>query len=665
MTAPDRDSRAGEPVARRRAEPDQATPVAPAAVCLLPVAGLSTGESLLRRYDADAADPLGGTAIADDVVTTLRRQRGGGQPLPEGIQRAGSEALGRDLSLVRVHTGPEAAQLARSVQASAFTYGADIYFSAGAYRPGEAAGQRLISHELGHIGQDSGATGGVIGRADDPAEAQADRAATGVLAALRRQAVRVDPTPQGQAASGPDEAGTTTRVVSALRRHAVAVRPAGSATGKVIRRVYTAEDRPAILALPQLANSDERVTELGECNWSRAATVALAEHVPALTYEQMRAIMRRVKATELGELREIYSWADLITLAGLGWRGADLNVLLHSEWQPADILAMAQAGLQYTPQQLKALAITSLGGQAPTVAQLSAMNRFTFDQLMEVIYSPDNNGSFQDWNQLVRLAEANGDAAGLVDSAKHANLATHPWLEDQVAHLAEDGHAGEKANLAGEVDTRFTCWQWATRGFETAPVSIDLLNRYFGFRTNYPPIYGVLDHAAATEAALSEPPASVLDREAFLAVERGYLNDHQAEMQAIITTWENEAGEDNGRNRDAQRAIMELQLADAGFDVLPAGTQARWYICMHERQTNVSWEHWWIKSRSGDVIETFPQNAGGGGLALNFHRLDVNMGNLDEDFRHEVPVRDLLPAQKAIIKRELARQGLPYTDDLL
>ncbi|MEO6501555.1 MAG: DUF4157 domain-containing protein [Jatrophihabitantaceae bacterium] len=629
------------------------------------MSGLSTGHSLRRRFDAAEADPLGGTAIAADVVTTLRRQRGGGQPLPEGLRRAGSEALGRDLSPVRVHTGAEAARLARSVQASAFTYGHDIYFSAGAYRPGEAAGQQLISHELGHIGQDSGGTGGVIGRADDPAEKQADRAATGVLAALRRQAVRVD-LAQGQADSERAETGATDRVVSALRRHAVPLAPSGWAAGKVIRRAYTAEDRPLILGLPQIANSDERVDELGAFNWSRAATVTMAQHAPAPTYEQMRAIMSRVKATEVGELREVFgNWADLTTLAGLGWRGADLNVLLHSEWQAADILALAQAGLQYTPQQLKALAVMPLGGQFPTVAQLNAIGRFTFDQLMDVIYSPDNNGSFQDWNQLVHLAEINGDEAVLVVGAGLADLATQPWLEDQVAHLAEDGHAGEKANVAGAVDTRFTCWQWATRGFETAPVSIDLLNRYFGFRTNYPPVFGVLDHAAATEAALSEPPASVQDREAFLAVERGYLNDHQAEMQAIITNWETEAGEDNGRNRDAQRAIMELQLANAGFDVLPAGTQARWYICMHERQTNVSWEHWWIRSRNGDVIETFPQNAGGGGLALNFHRLDVNMGDVDIDFRHEVPVRDLLPAQKTIIKREVERQNLPYTDDLL
>lgn len=150
----------------------------------------------LRRLAVDVADPLGGSAIPQDVLGALRRNRGSGQPLPSDLSAGASQALGRDLSPVRVHTDPEAAALARSVQSVAFTHGNDIYFSAGSYRPAEPAGQQLIAHELGHIGQpDSGGQGGVIGRADDPAEAEADRAATGVLAALRRQAVRTAATP--------------------------------------------------------------------------------------------------------------------------------------------------------------------------------------------------------------------------------------------------------------------------------------------------------------------------------------------------------------------------------------------------------------------------------------------------------------------------------------
>jgi Domain of unknown function (DUF4157) len=156
-----------------------------------PIAGLSTGRGLDRWPSLpDDTDPLGGSQIPGNLVDALRRRAGTGSPLAEDLQRAGGEALGRDLSGVRVHTDAEASRLADSVQASAFSYGQDIYFAAGGYRPGEDAGRQLIAHELGHVGQDAGG-GGVIGRADDPAEAGADRAAVGVLSALRRQATNV------------------------------------------------------------------------------------------------------------------------------------------------------------------------------------------------------------------------------------------------------------------------------------------------------------------------------------------------------------------------------------------------------------------------------------------------------------------------------------------
>lgn len=176
---------------RSAAELAAADPYRAPALASPPIGGLATGHGLDRWPSAaDDADPLGGSAIPGNLVDALRRRAGAGSPLAEDLRRAGGEALGRDLSEVRIHTDAEAGRLADSVQASAFTYGQDIYFAAGGYRPGEDSGRRLIAHELGHVGQDAGSSG-VIGRADDPAEAGADRAAAGVLSALRRQAENV------------------------------------------------------------------------------------------------------------------------------------------------------------------------------------------------------------------------------------------------------------------------------------------------------------------------------------------------------------------------------------------------------------------------------------------------------------------------------------------
>jgi len=154
------------------------------------LAGLAVPKSdvPLRRVAA-GADPLGGEAIPGSVLAALKRRHGGGQPLPDEVAQPAGQALSQDLSPVRVHTDPEADRIARSVQSVAFTHGTDIYFTAGTYRPGERAGQHLLGHELAHVAQPASSAGGVIGRADDPAEAAADRAATGVVAALRRRAV--------------------------------------------------------------------------------------------------------------------------------------------------------------------------------------------------------------------------------------------------------------------------------------------------------------------------------------------------------------------------------------------------------------------------------------------------------------------------------------------
>jgi Domain of unknown function (DUF4157) len=59
--------------------------------------------------------------------------------------------LGFDLSGVRIHADDEAAVMARSHHAQAFTIGRDVVFGAGRYDPGTAVGRWLIAHELTHV----------------------------------------------------------------------------------------------------------------------------------------------------------------------------------------------------------------------------------------------------------------------------------------------------------------------------------------------------------------------------------------------------------------------------------------------------------------------------------------------------------------------------------
>jgi len=51
---------------------------------------------------------------------------------------------------VRIHTGARAAGTAAALRSHAFAYGPHVVFGRGEYRPGTAAGRRLLAHELAH-----------------------------------------------------------------------------------------------------------------------------------------------------------------------------------------------------------------------------------------------------------------------------------------------------------------------------------------------------------------------------------------------------------------------------------------------------------------------------------------------------------------------------------
>lgn len=93
--------------------------------------------------------PEGGPA-GPDVTRALRRRRGAGASLDTALRAQFEPALGADLGSVRIHTGSEPDALSRQLSARAFTYGNDIYFGRGQFRPGSAAGQHVLAHELAH-----------------------------------------------------------------------------------------------------------------------------------------------------------------------------------------------------------------------------------------------------------------------------------------------------------------------------------------------------------------------------------------------------------------------------------------------------------------------------------------------------------------------------------
>jgi hypothetical protein len=168
-------------------EPSKAQRVASAAT--LPwFAGSVAAESrhaatIARQHVADeVGDP------DHPMVHEALRQRGAGAPLPEGVRREMEARLGVDLARVRVHVDQVAEQATLAVRARAFTVGEDIFFAAGAFAPGTAAGAALLAHELTHVvqarqGRIPSASGVEVSRPGDALEREAEATSRGVTPA--------------------------------------------------------------------------------------------------------------------------------------------------------------------------------------------------------------------------------------------------------------------------------------------------------------------------------------------------------------------------------------------------------------------------------------------------------------------------------------------------
>lgn len=135
--------------------------------------------ALARLLARDGAGLLPDGRVHPAVESLIDRRRGGGSGLDAHV-RARMEPLIGATGDVRVHADGIADALARSVQARAFTTGRDVFFARGEYRPGTAAGERLLAHELTHVAQQRGAPRSgplTVTEPGDRFEREADRVA--------------------------------------------------------------------------------------------------------------------------------------------------------------------------------------------------------------------------------------------------------------------------------------------------------------------------------------------------------------------------------------------------------------------------------------------------------------------------------------------------------
>jgi hypothetical protein len=121
-----------------------------------------TGQGGLRVVSAAQRQGRGeATGHVPPVVDQVLRQSG--RPLDDRTRESMEERLGHDFGDVRVHTGVNAAESARAIDARAYTVGRDVVFGAGRYAPATVEGRRLLAHELTHVRQQT-PHGGIIQR---------------------------------------------------------------------------------------------------------------------------------------------------------------------------------------------------------------------------------------------------------------------------------------------------------------------------------------------------------------------------------------------------------------------------------------------------------------------------------------------------------------------
>ncbi len=117
-------------------------------------------EEVKRAEDKKEEEPVskkettnpgaGNSHITSQYVATLN---GKGRPLPKQAQQFFNSKMGYDFSRVKIHTGKDAANSAKAINAKAYTTGDHIVFNEGEFDTENITGKRLLAHELTHVMQ--------------------------------------------------------------------------------------------------------------------------------------------------------------------------------------------------------------------------------------------------------------------------------------------------------------------------------------------------------------------------------------------------------------------------------------------------------------------------------------------------------------------------------
>ena len=116
-------------------------------------------ESISLLIQKSPTENSGESQAPSHIENQINSSKGGGNSIDHGTKNFMESRFGTDFSDVKIHTGSQAVQMSRELNAQAFTVGNDVYFNEGKYSPNSDSGKHLLAHELTHTVQQTGRIG--------------------------------------------------------------------------------------------------------------------------------------------------------------------------------------------------------------------------------------------------------------------------------------------------------------------------------------------------------------------------------------------------------------------------------------------------------------------------------------------------------------------------
>lgn len=113
-------------------------------------------EGVPKEIVQNKADSSALSTASSSIESNLSTSKGSGFSIPPAEKGQMESSFGADFSNVRIHTGNNAVQMNKALNAQAFTHGNHIYFNQGKYDINSLGGKHLLAHELTHTVQQSG-----------------------------------------------------------------------------------------------------------------------------------------------------------------------------------------------------------------------------------------------------------------------------------------------------------------------------------------------------------------------------------------------------------------------------------------------------------------------------------------------------------------------------